>query len=232
MLKVERDVFPNDEQWEAVVRGVRNPYASWGKSDSKWISTVDIHDAFQIGEADLALMKKLANAGDDHGKFMRMLPVICDITAPLYWWKEADQYKIGTVTDSCSTMHSIANKEFTLDDFSWEHLLNTGLDLFEFNWDNGLFSRNVQPLDFMNCFFIPALNKCREKYLETKDKVYWWQIIQLLPTSYMQKRTWSGNYQVLKHIYHARKNHKLGEWHTFCDWIKTVPYAELITGEE
>ena len=212
MLKIERDVFPSDEQWEAVVRGVRNPYASWGKSDSKWISTVDIHDAFQIGEADLALMKKLANAGNDHGKFMRMLPVICDITAPTVWLLQLDTYKVGTVSDSCSKMHSIQKETFTLDMFKHDDMADETITVM------------------MNV--IGELNRCRDLYNETKDVRYWNSMINLLPESYMQKRTWSGNYQVLKQIYHARKNHKLGEWHTFCDWIKTVPYAELITGEE
>ena len=227
MLKIENTITPNDEWWEAVVRGVRNPFDSWDKSDSYWLEYT-----YHIGEKDLALMKKLAKAGDDHGKFLRMIPVVCDITAPLYWWKEMDTYKVGTVADSCSTMHTIANKEFTLEDFSTEHLLNTGLDLFEFTWDNGMFARNVQPLDFMLMFIIPSLNRCRQKYLETKDKDAWWQLIQLLPTSYNQKRTWTANYQVLKHIYNSRNGHLLDEWETMRQFIRMLPYRELITGEE
>ena len=156
-------------------------------------------------------MRTLANAGTDHGKFMRMIHVQCDVTAPLYWWKEADQYKVGTVTDSCSTMHKIHAKEFTLDDFSYEHLYAPLQDL--------------RPT-------IDLLNMYRERYLETKDKNDWWQMIQLLPSSYNQLRTWDLNYAVLKNIYHARKDHKLDEWHTFCDWIESLQCSELITGKE
>lgn len=192
---------------KAAVRGMRNPKNSWEKSDS---SVVDGHSFF-VGDNDFALMRTLANAGTDHGKFMRMIHVQCDVTAPLYWWKEADQYKVGTVTDSCSTMHKIHAKEFTLDDFSCEHLYAPLQDL--------------RPT-------IDLLNMYRERYLETKDKNDWWQMIQLLPSSYNQLRTWDLNYAVLKNIYHARKDHKLDEWHYFCDWIESLQCSELITGKE
>lgn len=226
MLKIENAVYPKDEWWSLIVRGVRNPYNSWEKSDSGWVGC-----QFVIGEADMALMKRLANAGDDHGKFLRMLPVGCEITGPFYWWKEMDTYKVGTVADSCSTMHKIADKQFTLDDFSWEHLLNTGCDLFVHEFENGLFKSDIQPIQLLTDFIIPSLNVCREKYLETKNKDYWWQMIQLLPSSYNQKRTWSANYQVLKHIYNSRKGHRLDEWETMLNFICTLPYKELITGE-
>ena len=164
-----------------------------------------------LGNNDLDLMKRLAKSGTDHRKFMRMIVVYVDITAPLYWWKEADTYKVGTVRNSCSTMHKITEREFTLDDFSHEHLLESG---------------------FNNCllYVIQCLNAWRERYLETKDKRFWWQIIQLLPSSYNQRATLMLNYEVLANMYHSRKNHKLDEWHIFCDWIETLPYAELITG--
>lgn len=205
MLKVENVVTPSTEQWRAVVFGVRNPYASWEKSDSEWIGD------FRIGDADKKLMKKLSRAGNDHGKFMRMLPVICDITAPLTWWKQCDQYKIGTVTDSESTMHCIQKEEFNINMFEHEDIDDETLSLM---------------LDVVD-----ELNRCRNLYNETLDLKYWNSMINLLPESYMQRRTWSGNYQVLKNIYFARRNHKLGDWHTFCDWIKTLPLSDLITGE-
>lgn len=171
-----------------------------------------------IGENDLALMKKLRAAGNDHGKFMRMITVTVDITAPLYWWKEFDTYKVGTVANSCSTMHKIQAKEFTYDDFSMEHIGNVP------NCDP-MYS---EALDYV----IMALNEARHCYLDTKDKAYWWQMIQLLPTSYNQRRTVQLNYAVLRNIYHSRKNHKLNEWLDFCGWIKDLPYSELITDTE
>ena len=201
---------------KAAVRGMRNPKNSWEKSDS---SVVDSHSFF-VGDNDFALMRTLANAGTDHGKFMRMIHVQCDVTAPLYWWKEADQYKVGTVTDSCSTMHKIHAKEFTLDDFSHEHL-----SCIDIGSGVGSPYRLLQQT-------IVMLNECRNLYLETKDKEYWWQMIQLLPSSYNQLRTWDLNYAVLKNIYHARKDHKLDEWHYFCDWIESLQCSELITGKE
>ena len=256
--------FENTEVmgWEHAIRGMRNPMNSWEKSDSELYHTSVYFDecndrwetdghAFGIGPNDLDLMKRLRNAGTDHRKFMRMITVYVDITAPLYWWKEFDTYKVGTVANSCSTMHKIAAKEFTLEDFSWDQLLNTGCNLFTAESDNGLFKTDVQPIGFLTDYIIPVLNTCREKYLETKDKEYWWQMIQLLPSSYNQKRTVMMNYEVLANISKSRKNHKLDEWaetkltgdcpadmypnkftNGFCDWIKTLPYSELITGEE
>lgn len=205
MIKIENvSIFG----WRAAIRGMRNPKNSWEKSDS---SVVDGHSFF-VGDNDFALMRTLANAGTDHGKFMRMIHVQCDVTAPLYWWKEADQYKVGTVTDSCSTMHKIHAKEFAIEDFSTEHLLAE---------NTVYFGKTIE-----------RLNNARNKFLETKDKEYWWQMIQLLPSSYNQLRTWDLNYAVLKNIYHARKDHKLDEWHYFCDWIESLQCSELITGKE
>ena len=199
--------------WEAAIRGMRNPKNSWSKSDSWWSSPDENGtDApmFIVGENDLKLASALANSGPDDGKFLRMIHVQLDVTAPLYWHKEADQYKVGTVTDSCSTMHKIHAKEFTLDDFSHEHLYSPLHDL--------------KPT-------VDLLNVYRERFLDTKDKEDWWQLIQLLPSSYNQRRTWDLNYAVLRNIYHARRNHKIDEWHTLCDWIETLPYAkELICG--
>lgn len=225
MLKIENTEVIG---WEAAIRGMRNPKNSWEKSDSHWdyvdqgseYLTVDhFGDAnFNIGPNDQKLMTNLRNAGTDHRKFMRMITVYLDITAPLYWWKEFDTYKIGTVANSCSTMHKIADKKFTMEDFSCEHL-------FDFCPNCDTDSETVLR------YTISWLNHCREKYLETKDKEYWWQLIQLLPSSYNQKRTVMLNYEVLANIYKSRRNHKLDEWHTFCDWIKMLPYSELITGE-
>ncbi len=201
--------------WEAAIRGMRNPKNSWSKSDSRlWEST----NRFEIGESDLALMQTLANAGTDHGKFLRMITVTADITAPLYWWKEFDTYKVGTVANSCSTMHKIAAKEFTLDDFSHEHL---GYSCCTEN-------ESDNPMNTLEQVII-VLNGCRDKYIATNNKFWWWQMIQLLPSSYNQRRTVQFNYAVLRNMYHARKNHKLDCWVTFCNWIETLPYAkELI----
>ena len=205
MLKIENaETFG----WEAAIRGMRSPKNSWSKSDSCWSSPNENgtdKPMYIIGENDLKLMHTLAAAGQDHGKFLRMIHVQLDVTAPLYWHKEADQYKVGTVTDSCSTMHKIHAKEFTMDDFSHEHLYSPLHDL--------------KPT-------VDLLNVYRERFLETKDKEDWWQLIQLLPSSYNQRRTWDLNYAVLRNIYHARRNHKIDEWHTLCDWIETLPYAE------
>lgn len=198
--------------WDAAIRGMRNPMNSWDKSDSKhWRETIVGHEVEYrvVGRDDLTLMKKLVKAGADHAKFMRMINVTADITAPLYWWKEFDTYKVGTVANSCSTMHKIADKEFTLDDFSHEHLMQGGLECI----------KNL----------CKDLNMCREQYLAKHDKEWWWQMIQLLPSSYNQKRTVQLNYAVLRNIYHARRNHKLDEWRDFCSWVESLPYAELIT---
>lgn len=231
MIKIEETVTYG---WEAAIRGMRNPKNSWDKSDSypavdcKKCGVIDRegmckpkeHDCtpylcYAVGDNDLKLMKQLGGAGNDHGKYLRMITVTVDVTAPLYWWKEYDTYKVGTVANSCSTMHKIHAKEFTLDDFSTEHLgiVPNCNPAYEQAFEGVLF----------------ALNEARHCYLDTKDKAYWWQMIQLLPTSYNQKRTVQLNYAVLKNIYHARKNHKLDEWHSFCAWIESLPYSELIT---
>ena len=196
--------------WEHAIRGMRNPLNSWEKSDTTYGLGEDYYTDMEIGPNDLDLMTRLRNAGTDHRKFMRMLTVYVDITAPLYWWKEFDTYKVGTVANSCSTMHKIHAKEFTLDDFSFDHIPSEIQEVLE---------RGT----------IRALNIARESFLETKDKDYWWMMIQLLPTSYNQKRTVMLNYEVLANMYKSRKNHKLDEWHELCHWIENLPYSELIT---
>lgn len=250
MIKIENaDVMG----WEAAIRGMRNPLNSWEKSDSgpavdcgrcgkierDGVCTKENRDCtgfecFWVGPNDLNLMKRLRNAGTDHRKFMRMITVYVDVTAPLYWWKEFDTYKVGTVANSCSTMHKIADKEFTLEDFSHEHLISgwTGKDV------NGEFIILPGPSDCLENT-IAVLNRVRESYIDSLNKAsdtglsskeIWWQMIQLLPSSYNQRRTVMLNYEVLANIYRSRKNHKLDEWHVLCDWIKTLPYSELITG--
>lgn len=218
--------------WEAAIRGMRNPMNSWDKSDthesSSYCPAMDnwggaTEDGFYllVGDNDLNLMHRLCKAGSDHRKFMRMIMVSCDITAPLYWWKEFDTYKVGTVANSCSTMHKLHAKDFTLDDFSYEHLINDeDLANYGAEW--------TTPLDALK-ITISSLNGARRAYLKTKDKKYWWQMIQLLPSSYNQKRTVTMNYEVLANIYGSRKHHKLDEWRNFCDWIKKFPHSELIT---
>ena len=244
MIKLENtDVFG----WEAAICGMRNPMNSWDKSDS--IFDIDCNciccdecpvrgldnctdvlnmQKIGIGPNDRSLMMKLRNAGTDHRKFMRMIVVYTDITAPLYWWKEFDTYKVGTVANSCSTMHKIADKEFTLEDFSCEHLYAED-DI------DGMYYSTTAEEEFTSTdvlkVVIEALNNYRKMYLSTKDKKDWWQMIQLLPSSYNQKRTVMLNYEVLANIYKSRKNHKLDEWHVFCDWIESLPYSELITGQ-
>ena len=205
--------------WEHAIRGMRNPLNSWDKSDSDWEfvedpSIINPNDSIQwvIGNNDLTLMRKLAKGGSSHAKYRRMITVYVDITAPLYWWKEFDTYKVGTVANSCSTMHKIHAKEFTLDDFSCEHLNYCSFTVL--------------------CNTVEALNRSREDFINGKNKADWWQMIQLLPTSYNQKRTVMLNYEVLAGMYPDRKNHKLDEWHTFCEWICGLPYSELITGGE
>lgn len=220
--------------WEHAIRGMRNPKNSWEKSDSNWryLYEEGAVDGECIGPNDHELMMKLVKGGPVHAKFRRMITVYVDITAPLYWWKEFDTYKVGTVANSCSTMHKIHDKEFELSDFSTEHLIGKkGLwdveegDIYKYNeYDDEWFGSNV-----MN-HTINVLNFYREKYLDTKNKKYWWQMIQLLPSSYNQKRTVQLNYEVLANIYEYRKNHKLDEWVEFCKWIETLPYSELITG--
>ena len=234
MLKIENTEVVG---WEHAIRGMRNPKNSWEKSDSGLTCSqnknniCDIHctadnyckplDKYLIGLNDHDLMMRLRNAGTDHRKFMRMITVYVDITAPLYWWKEFDTYKVGTVANSCSTMHKIHDKEFTLDDFSCEHLLESS----DADWGDVVGKSVLEHVIF-------SLNVYRGLYLSTKDKKYWWQMIQLLPSSYNQKRTVMLNYEVLANIYKSRRNHKLDEWHIFCDWIESLPYSELITGEE
>ena len=244
--------FENTEVtgWRAAIRGMRNPLNSWAKSDSfcdfdncmkcsdrnkcewgwephKHPYRSTLHNFRHVGSNDLNLMKRLRDAGTDHRKYMRMIAIYTDITAPLYWWKEYDTYKVGTVANSCSTMHKIHAKEFTLDDFSHEHLI--GCELGVKHKDGTIPICN--PMQTIETI-IHDLNVCRELYLETKDKKYWWQMIQLLPSSYNQKRTVMLNYETLANMYHSRKSHKLDEWRRFCDWIKTLPYSEIITGEE
>ena len=222
MIKLENTEVSG---WEVAIRGMRNPMNSWDKSDS-WYGCrmgdyghTDSYDCenrcrldceFCLGTNDYTLMKKLVQAGSDHSKFMRMINVTMDVTAPMYWWKEMDTYKVGTVRNSCSTMHKVHAKEFELDDFSHEHLND---DVIEVPFGK----------------IIECLNFFRQSYLQNGDKSDWWQIIQLLPSSYNQRATLQLNYAVLRNIYHARKNHKLDEWHTFCHWIESLPYSELIT---
>lgn len=236
MLSIEKTVLPSPEQWEIIIEGMRNPMNSWEKSDSykthiedhETLETADFE--FFMGEADLDLMKRLANGGAVRAKYRRMIPVFVTINAPLYWWKEFDTYKVGTVANSCSTMHKIQAKEFTMSDFSTEHLYwagNGGVDsIVECADNHWLTATGVMEL------VISTLNLFRERYLKTNNKDDWWQMIQLLPSSYNQKRTIMLNYEVLVNIYHSRKNHRLDEWHVFCDWIRGLPYSELITGVE
>lgn len=211
MIKIEKTEVVG---WEHAIRGMRNPLNSWDKSDSELYG-----GGYCVGPNDLDLMKRLVRAGTDHRKFMRMITVYLDITAPLYWWKEFDTYKVGTVANSCSTMHKIHAKEFTLEDFSYEHVLDE------------TFTGEVIPMVLLEAT-IKCLNENRAHYLSTKDKKYWWQMIQLLPSSYNQKRTVMLNYEVLANMYRSRKNHRLDEWREFCEWIETLPYSELITGNE
>ena len=229
MIKIENVVLPSAEQWEAVIRGMRNPMNSWDKMDSEITFNYnpavleDAYPLFCMGEADHELAQKLADSGSVHAKYRRMIPVYLDITAPLYFWKEFVTYKVGTVSNSCSTMHKIHAKKFELSDFSCEHLFHNVND-----------TEMWLDIDFFNVLdnTIFYLNKARELYLKTHDKKYWWQMIQLLPSSYNQKRTVMLNYEVLANIYKSRRHHKLDEWRDFCEWIETLPYSELITGEE
>lgn len=241
MIKIEKTDIHG---WEAAIRGARNSFNSWDKSDSAacyfcrdndtnpgfcddglYDKTIVLSNpdgsCFEIGPNDQKLMKKLAKAGPSHAKYRRFITVTMDVTGPLYWWKEMDTYKVGTVGNSCSTMHKIHAKEFTLEDFSCEHLIS----------DEPIPTRVYSAKDMMEAT-VANLNLFRRLYLDTKDKKYWWQMIQLLPSSYNQKRTLLVNYEVLANIYHQRKGHKLDEWQTFCEWIKGLPMSEIITGEE
>ena len=227
MLKIEKFVTPSPEQWEIVMEGMRNPMNSWDRMDS-YITNVEDYETletgnskFVMGDNDYDLAKRLRDGGSVHAKYRRMMSVWVTLTAPLYWWKEFDTYKVGTVVNSCSTMHKIHAKEFTIDDFSCEHLKDS------FGESRDCFS----PLDILYDVII-MLNICREDYLKSKSKDDWDQMIQLLPSSYNQKRTVMLNYEVLANIYESRKDHKLDEWHTFCHWIEELPYSELITGYE
>ena len=238
MIKIER---VETLGWEAAIRGMRNPMNSWEKSDSDWrlIGTPGtnravandkyLREKYCIGNNDLDLMKRLCNAGTDHRKFMRMITVYMDITAPLYWWKEFDTYKVGTVANSCSTMHKIADKEFTLEDFSHDHLYAED-DIA------GMYYSTTAEEEFTSTdvlkVIIEALNNYRKMYLAAKDKKDWWQLIQLLPSSYNQRRTVMLNYEVLANMYKSRRNHKLDEWIDFCAEIERLPYSELITKKE
>ena len=250
MIKLEHVVLASPEQMEFIIEGMRNPHNSWEKSDSNCCAVNGFgqcmgcdhpercmyYSDFYLGENDHSLMQRLANAGTDHRKFMRMMPVYVRITAPLYWWKEFDTYKVATIANSCSTMHKIQEKEFTLEDFSHEHLISDQIgdnNDAMYYWDmpdketpSRLFA---SPMDGLKVI-IGLLNANREAYLETKDKKYWWQMIQLLPSSYNQTRNVMVNYEVLANIYKSRKDHKLDEWREFCKWIEELPYAELITG--
>ena len=221
--------------WEVAIRGMRNPMNSWEKSEGITLAwDFDKNMCIpKIGENDLKLMKNLSKAGSDHGKFLRMITVTVDITAPLYWWKEFDTYKVGTVANSCSTMHKIHAKEFTLDDFSHEHLYNIEECPIHIQFDRSKGILNSCPAGCLD-IVIGVLNGMREKFLETKEKAYWWQMIQLLPSSYNQRRTVQLNYQVLKSMYFARKNHKLDEWHDFCLWAEGLPYFKeiVIAGDD
>ena len=239
MIKIENVVTPSPEQWKALILGARNAMNSWDRSDSKFYEDVDFdpddyigQGMYLIGPNDHELMMRLRNAGTDHRKFMRMITVYLNITAPLYWWKEFDTYKVGSVANSCSTMHKIHAKEFTLEDFSYEHLLEQkdvhvpNDSCCNWNWEGcGV----IAPIDILE-ETVNMLNKAREMFLETKDKKYWWQMIQLLPTSYNQRRTVQLNYEVLANMYKSRKGHRLDEWNSLCSWIETLPYSELITG--
>lgn len=244
MIKIENTEVLG---WEHAIRGMRNPMNSWDKSDGGYcegrgkkcdtciykpeeyepcyFSSIYKDKLYVVGPNDYALMMKLCKTGTDHRKFMRMITVYMDITAPLYWWKEFDTYKVGTVANSCSTMHKIHEKEFCLDDFSHEHLRTDKSDFL---------NATQTPFSALNMLedSIYILNRYRDKYIETKDKQYWWQMIQLLPSSYNQKRTIELNYEVLANIYKSRKNHKLDEWIEFCEWIKSLPYSELIAKED
>ncbi len=255
MIKIENSEVMG---WEHAIHGMRNPMNSWEKSDSDyrkflsqkcdecgkynipdenscdgcWVDNYKFpYKGFIVGPNDFDLMTRLRNAGTDHRKFMRMIVVYLDITAPLYWWKEFDTYKVGTVANSCSTMYKIAEKEFTLEDFSHEHLAECDGEWVDILTVDPYSFPAMESTDILKTV-VEGLNRFRSRYLETKDKKYWWQMIQLLPSSYNQKRTVMLNYEVLANIHKSRRNHKLDEWHTFCNWIEELPYSELITGYE
>lgn len=245
MLKIENTEVVG---FEAASRGMRNPMNSWDRGDTEFHGGVVRFDTcnerwedngytMSLGSNDLDLMTRLRNAGTDHRKFMRMIVVYLDITAPLYWWKEFDTYKVGTVANSCSTMHKIADKEFDVNDFSHEHIEELGGDEYNMSYDWLL--RTVDILNYYRKKYHTASEKLSTditdaewKHTLAQQKLFWWQMIQLLPSSYNQKRTVMLNYEVLANMHKSRRNHKLDEWHTFCDWIENLPYSELITGKE
>ena len=239
MVKLEHVVLASPEQMEFIIEGMRNPMNSWKKSDSIMVidgeqfdifgnskeygcEVTDTDSFFELGDNDWKLMQQLYRGGTDHRKFMRMMPVYVRITAPLYWWKEFDTYKVGTVTNSCSTMHKIVAKEFTIDDFSCEKLNRIGTSSL---WDT------IDILNMARTLYLEGGDYKGEHY-DSKDKQVWWQMIQLLPSSYNQTRNVMLNYEVLANIYKSRKNHKLDEWRDFCEWIEELPYSELIVGEQ
>ena len=251
MIKLEHVVLASPEQMKFIIEGMRNPMNSWEKSDSGLVcsqnknSICDAHcttdnyckplDKYLIGPNDKDLMQRLANAGTDHRKFMRMMPVYVRITAPLYLWKELDTYKVGTVANSCSTMHKIQEKEFTREDFSFEHLddcvtchvVETGDSYMDFDKSSiDILDNIIESLNIWRSRYLAALKTEEETGLPAKD--IWWQMIQLLPSSYNQTRNVMMNYEVLANIYKSRKNHKLDEWREFCKWIESLPYSELI----
>lgn len=248
MIKLENVVLASPEQMEFIIQGMRNPMNSWKKSDSRtcrqdgsFCMECEHKNDYCLGENDHSLMQRLSNAGTEHRKYMRMMPVYVRITAPLYWWKEFDTYKVGTVANSCSTMHKIAEKEFTLEDFSCEHLLNINDSGASFDYscivrnpenkneliEGELVSASIECIKLT----IDVLNTYRYRFLKTKNKTFWWQMIQLLPSPYNQTRNVMLNYEVLANIYRQRKNHKLDEWREVYKWIESLPYSELITGE-
>ena len=244
MIKIENVGLASPEQMEFIIQGMRNPMNSWGKSDTCFSdeSCVNCYDnqrdlcdkdSFfrkdeKLGSNDHSLMQRLSNAGTEHRKYMRMMPVYVRITAPLYWWKEFDTYKVGTVANSCSTMHKIQEKRFAVEDFSCEHLKNACDVSVPYT------SKITYIFEYKKILedIIEILNNARDLYLETKDKIFWWQMIQLLPSSYNQTRNVMLNYEVLANIYRQRKGPKLDEWREVCKWIESLPYSELITGVE
>lgn len=230
MIKIE---YVEVSGWAATIRGMRNPKNSWEKSDSEYIyceHNGEWQPKVEIGPNDHDLMTKLRNAGTDHRKYLRYIDVTCDVVAPLYWWKEFDTYKVGTVANSCSTMHKIHEKEFTLDDFSCEHLVNLvpGHEYFSYGNTLDLLKYTIEHLNFFRSKFIEMPEEGGSNGMTKKD--VWWQMIQLLPSSYNQRRTIKLNYEVLANIYKSRRGHKLDEWREFCKWIESLPYSELITG--
>jgi len=253
MIKLEHVVLPSPEQMEFAIEGMRNPMNSWEKSDSDILTgrlilrDESVAYGYLVGHDDRELMNKLSNGGPVHSKYMRMMPVMVRITAPLYWWKEFDTYKVGTVSNSCSTMHKITAKEFTLDDFSCEHLLDCRSEelryvpeLKQYQVPMNILRETIRCLNYYRELYLeldkelksPGISLEKRKELVELRKQYWWQMIQLLPSPYNQTRNIMLNYEILKNVYTWREDHKLDEWVKFCNWIETLPYAEIITGNE